>query len=829
MAVKSEVKCGVPRRKSSQSVKFCIKEERNASYKKVSSILQKAESERTEEEKELLFSCSELVKEVTRRIEKRKKVKERLQEVEDPPDLLAEKCHKLAEAVASSTYLVVYTGAGVSTAACIPDYRGTNGIWTLLQQGKDIGLHDLTQAEPTVTHMALWKLYNAGILKHVVSQNCDGLHLRSGLPKRVLSEVHGNMYIEVCCQCKPSREYWRLFDVTEHTARFSHRTMRRCYKCMGPLVDTIVHFGERGKLQWPLNWSIACQAADKADVILCIGSSLKVLKKYPWLWGMDKPAKKRPKLYIVNLQWTPKDDQAILKISGKCDEVMRQVMSHMNLDIPRYIRSQDPMFSHATTLHQLEKHTTTHPLLKQPSAVTQKPCPKCNENEVKPLCDCTKASTLGNKNNRELKIEESEVSANNSDKCLKVETSVGEKEDSLAHDIQMLKDNKVGSFSSVAVDVKKEKDECVLEECFEDLCSLPQKNSLKKEMSEDNKMSVFDNKCFFQHHSRSIASDKESLEIFRSNTSCNEYVSTTAGLKMEIDASFDQISNSDQNNCDRNSLHCKDIILECSALTSYQSCSQSLGINSQSSSSINTVGCDSGASSIKDDRYFLDINDSDCNKPSLRSISPLSLQSLSRILQTEHSYSKRPDNHYVEGRDSKIEGVEGSTHSFVNKRESRQCKRVKTNNTNMQSTRSSLTSQTSSPQSTKESTGKIKTKDEKKQICDDKYDFGDTIMCSFCKSNYSSNSCLFYPQWTSKFENIPVGSRVSVCECCDTDEEDDTDDAEICKSEGGDTHDSCESKASADASKVAKVPNVNPGWYGKGYRKKTKRKRLEKL
>lgn len=70
---------------------------------------------------------------------------------------------------------------------------------------------------------------------------------------------------------------------------------------------------------------------------------------------MTKPPSRRPKLYIVNLQWTPKDDWAALKLHGKCDDVMQLLMDELGLEIPRYSRWQDPIFSLATPLRAGEE------------------------------------------------------------------------------------------------------------------------------------------------------------------------------------------------------------------------------------------------------------------------------------------------------------------------------------------------------------------------------------------------------------------------------------------------------------------------------------------
>ncbi|XP_046857129.1 NAD-dependent protein deacetylase sirtuin-6-like [Xenia sp. Carnegie-2017] len=104
-------------------------------------------------------------------------------ELFDSKEELASKIIELSKLIKECKHLVLHTGAGISTSCGIPDFRGPEGVWTLEAKGEKPKF-DVTfkSAAPTLTHMAMVELEREGYLKFVVSQNVDGLHLKSEFP-----------------------------------------------------------------------------------------------------------------------------------------------------------------------------------------------------------------------------------------------------------------------------------------------------------------------------------------------------------------------------------------------------------------------------------------------------------------------------------------------------------------------------------------------------------------------------------------------------------------------------------------------------------------------
>ncbi|XP_058019618.1 NAD-dependent protein deacylase sirtuin-6 isoform X5 [Ahaetulla prasina] len=225
-----------------------------------------------------------------------------LPEIFDPPDELERKIHQLADLIQNSFNVVFHTGAGISTASGIPDFRGPNGVWTMEERGL-VPKFDTTfeNARPSKTHMALLELHRVGILHFLVSQNIDGLHVRSGFPRDKLAELHGNMFVEECMKC--GKQYVRDTIVgtmgLKPTGRLcnvsKHRGLR---SCRGKLMDTILDW-EDSLPDRDLN--LASEASRRASLSITLGTSLQI-KPSGNLPLLTK--KKGGKLVIVNLQPT---------------------------------------------------------------------------------------------------------------------------------------------------------------------------------------------------------------------------------------------------------------------------------------------------------------------------------------------------------------------------------------------------------------------------------------------------------------------------------------------------------------------------------------------
>jgi len=257
---------------------------------------------------------------------------EEIQEFFDSEEELNHKVRRLAKYIQNCKYFVAYTGAGISTAAGISDFRGPDGVWTRKARGLDPVSPSVPKkkAVPTTTHMALVQLQRSGLLKFLISQNCDGLHLKSGISPDKICELHGNTNVEACSLC--GRRYYRGFPV--RTDRNKARlTGRDCIDCKDmPLRYTTVAFSQSMP---DVCLEKATQESKKSDLSVCLGTSMRVSPacELPLMGRKENP---QHKLVIINLQKTPYDNDCALRIYARVDEVLIKLFECLNQHIPPY-------------------------------------------------------------------------------------------------------------------------------------------------------------------------------------------------------------------------------------------------------------------------------------------------------------------------------------------------------------------------------------------------------------------------------------------------------------------------------------------------------------
>ncbi len=268
----------------------------------------------------------------------------------------------LSRFVRQHARLFVLSGAGVSTASGIPDYRDKEGRWKRNPpvNARDfvgsaavrrrywarslIGWPSIDRARPNPAHEALARLQAASYVRALVTQNVDGLHQRAGSEDVI--ELHGSISQGVCLEwafelARSDLQRWLEAanpaytrartaiapdgDADVDPTAWDDFKVPECPRCGGILKPDVVFFGDtvpRGRV------AAAMEALEQAHAMLVVGSSLMLYSGYRFCKAAHQM---RKPMAAINLGCTRADPLFTIKVERPCAEVLADLAGRLRV------------------------------------------------------------------------------------------------------------------------------------------------------------------------------------------------------------------------------------------------------------------------------------------------------------------------------------------------------------------------------------------------------------------------------------------------------------------------------------------------------------------